>query len=472
MVFAAMIISVNYLPQTLAIDDSGEWHVGENLKVGDFFYYQLCHIEYESCTTFDLFLTVIEETEEFWIFEFGVVDKGEIFVERVLVDKVTLRVIGIYSEISSYTEAYSDSIPWLSFFANIQQPKSFDDAVWGTIGSIGGVPLQQSSVGYVSVPGGTFDSHLVSWSLGGTQNKIWISDEFPFPVKAETFAHVADGIDPPVYVFELFSTCIDCEPWPIFDYDGDGILNSDDNCAFDFNPNQKDRDADGKGNVCDTSRQNSSSSNICEGLIERTTIDGNLVVPDNETCFLDLVTVNGNVIVGKNSSLISEKTWKSVTINGDVSSQSSSDISLRSITINGDVEINKVSNLDITSSVINGNFLAQNSKDPFSHIILFNNQIKNDVKLTNNNSNLHVLVQNKILGNLFVTNNQAHSGVGIVGNEIDKSLKIIKNLSTGPSFTQFQGNIIQENSLCQSNTPEMKDLGVSNTYLGKNLGCP
>ena len=95
MVFAAMIISVNYLPQTLAIDDSGEWHVGENLKVGDFFYYQLCHIEYESCTTFDLFLTVIEETEEFWIFEFGVVDKGEIFVERVLVDKVTLRVIGI-----------------------------------------------------------------------------------------------------------------------------------------------------------------------------------------------------------------------------------------------------------------------------------------------------------------------------------------------------------------------------------------
>lgn len=36
------------------------------------------------------------------------------------------------------------------------------------------------------------------------------------------------------------------------DWDCDGICNSTDNCIFVYNPNQKDSDADGKGDVCDS----------------------------------------------------------------------------------------------------------------------------------------------------------------------------------------------------------------------------
>jgi hypothetical protein len=43
----------------------------------------------------------------------------------------------------------------------------------------------------------------------------------------------------------------DDEPAPPPDIDGDGVLNSADNCAFTANPNQEDGDADGKGDACD-----------------------------------------------------------------------------------------------------------------------------------------------------------------------------------------------------------------------------
>lgn len=40
------------------------------------------------------------------------------------------------------------------------------------------------------------------------------------------------------------------------DGDGDGVLNADDNCPFDMNPDQLDTDEDGKGDVCDIAPTN------------------------------------------------------------------------------------------------------------------------------------------------------------------------------------------------------------------------
>jgi hypothetical protein len=42
-----------------------------------------------------------------------------------------------------------------------------------------------------------------------------------------------------------------CDETAASDWDGDGVLNDDDNCRFDDNPDQADDDGDGIGNVCD-----------------------------------------------------------------------------------------------------------------------------------------------------------------------------------------------------------------------------
>ena len=37
---------------TGGVDHPGEWHVGEGLKQGDFFSYELCFVDYKECADF------------------------------------------------------------------------------------------------------------------------------------------------------------------------------------------------------------------------------------------------------------------------------------------------------------------------------------------------------------------------------------------------------------------------------------
>ena len=39
--------------QSGGVDDPGTWYVGEGLKTGDYFSYDLCHIDYKDCSELD-----------------------------------------------------------------------------------------------------------------------------------------------------------------------------------------------------------------------------------------------------------------------------------------------------------------------------------------------------------------------------------------------------------------------------------
>ena len=45
--------------------------------------------------------------------------------------------------------------------------------------------------------------YVVQWKTGGAQSKVWVVDDFPFPIKASTWVHVSEGIPPQEYRFEL-----------------------------------------------------------------------------------------------------------------------------------------------------------------------------------------------------------------------------------------------------------------------------
>ncbi len=193
--------------QQEGVDHPGEWYVGEGLREDNFFHYQLCQIDYKDCTNFDLSLTALENQTDAWNFEFHVVDGNTTVIEETLLDQITLKTTNSSVSLDPYALAYSRSLPFLSQFANILEPKAFSAGSWGKIGAIGGAQVVPTGIENVTVPAGTFESVVIEWQNGEVTSKVWVVDGFPYPVKAKTFAQVTTGIPPLNYEFELLSTC-------------------------------------------------------------------------------------------------------------------------------------------------------------------------------------------------------------------------------------------------------------------------
>jgi len=196
------------------VNIEGDWYVGEGLKAGDYFSYRLCHVDYRECSTFQLDMWIEGEitagSEQKWLAHAVVYDGNKVVTGTIELGKIAPEPTGGSPELVTYRSAFKTSIVWLSAFATAdlgqpgKGPKAFNLPSWGKIANIGGQQVKPTSVETVSVPAGTFsDSILITWYTGGYLSKVWLIDEFPFPIKAETFTHVSEGIPPPEYQFQL-----------------------------------------------------------------------------------------------------------------------------------------------------------------------------------------------------------------------------------------------------------------------------
>ena len=200
--------------QAGGVNIDGSWYVGEGLKVGDYFIFNMCHVDYLDCSDFDMAMWVQEEvrvgTEDKFRIQVLVYDGNKIVKGVMDVGQVAPEPTGGSDEIAPYRSAYKSSISWLSAFATKEigdltgkGPKDFRAASWGKIANIGGQQILPTAQETITVGAGEFDSILVTWKTGGIQSKVWIVDEFPFPIQAKTFMHVSSGIPPVEYDFEL-----------------------------------------------------------------------------------------------------------------------------------------------------------------------------------------------------------------------------------------------------------------------------
>ena len=211
---SSLISSASAAPfQSGGVDVEGSWYAGEGLKQGDFFSYSMCHVDYKECSNFELDMWVKGDkqvgTETKWLTEVVVYDGNKRIVGEMELGKIAPEPTGGSEELGLYRGAFKSSVVWLSAFATSngdsggKGPKAFKDISWGKIGNIGGEQVIPMTVETITVPAGTWETVQVGWHTGGTANKVWIVDDFPFPIKAVTYTHVSEGIPPTEYDFTL-----------------------------------------------------------------------------------------------------------------------------------------------------------------------------------------------------------------------------------------------------------------------------
>ncbi len=198
------------------VNHPGEWYPGENLKIGDYFKYKVCHAEYKDCTDFWFSMWLEKEVlggpEDKFRFKVLVEDGNKVLKGHMDVGKVAPEPIGgaMSENIISYSSVYKNSIAWLSSFATAEidqpgkGPKAFTKPSWGKIANIGGEQVSPIGMESITVPAGEYDTVVIGWKSGGITSHIWVVDEFPFPVKGSTWQQVTEGIPPPEYRFSLY----------------------------------------------------------------------------------------------------------------------------------------------------------------------------------------------------------------------------------------------------------------------------
>lgn len=227
--------------QAGGVNKPGSWFVGEGLKKGDQFSYSLCHVYYKDCTKFQIDFWVEGDqqvgSETQWHLQTVVYDGGKIYKGTINLGKIAAEPIGSSKNMVPYAAAFKSSLSWLSAYAtgDIKDstgkgPKKFSQPSWGKIGNIGGEQIVPGSEEKIAVPDGIFDTVRITWKTGGKVNNVWIVDEFPFPVKADTYAHVAEGVPPQEYRFELLEYQQNVKTNPFSNIKGNDETIKDLNC--------------------------------------------------------------------------------------------------------------------------------------------------------------------------------------------------------------------------------------------------
>ena len=226
------------------VDHGGSWYPGENLKINDYFKYELCHAEYKDCTDFWFTMwvekNVVANNEEKLRIQVLVEDGNKVIKGHMDIGKLAPEPTGGSDNISSYRSVYKSTITWLSAFATAptdlpgKGPKEFGDPSWGKIANIGGEQVSPIGLQTIHTPSGEHETVVIGWKTGGKSSHIWVVDDFPFPVKASTWVQVTEGIPPQEYKFSLYDYQENVSTNPFVNVVDTEIQKADANCPTEY----------------------------------------------------------------------------------------------------------------------------------------------------------------------------------------------------------------------------------------------
>jgi hypothetical protein len=198
-----------------AFAQTGEWYPGEGARQDMYVKYRI--EDYDTNERQPFVLTLYfqgQDQDGNWIVPAYVEAGGRVFQGTLKLSETMSPLAGgeIPPEMNEFIGGYQSSLIWLDAFTTRSAPQSLTAGSWGKIAAIGGSEVKPAGTQQISFPGAqslcgaaSCDSTLISWHKG-VDSRVWVVNEFPFPVKAETYVDVTTPPAPIQYAFELLET--------------------------------------------------------------------------------------------------------------------------------------------------------------------------------------------------------------------------------------------------------------------------
>ena len=198
-----------------AFAQTPEWYPGEGVKQGMYVKYNIQDFDTNQKQPFVMTLYFQQQDQDGnWIVPTFVEANGRVLQGTLKLSETMSPLLGgeVPQEMREFVGGYQNSLLWLDASTTKTEPLSLTAGSWGKIASIGGSEVKPSGTQQVQFAGAqnlcgapSCDATLITWRKG-VDSKVWVVNEFPFPVKAETYADVTTPPQPIQYKFELLET--------------------------------------------------------------------------------------------------------------------------------------------------------------------------------------------------------------------------------------------------------------------------
>jgi hypothetical protein len=198
-----------------AFAQTPEWYPGEGVKQGMYVKYNIQDFDTNEKQPFVMTLYFQQlDQDGNWIVPAFVEANGRVLQGTLKLSDTMSPLLGgeVPQEMREFVGGYQNSLLWLDASTTKTEPLSLTAGSWGKIASIGGSEVKPSGTQQVQFAGAqslcgapSCDATLITWRKG-VDSKVWVVNEFPFPVKAETYADVTTPPQPIQYKFELLET--------------------------------------------------------------------------------------------------------------------------------------------------------------------------------------------------------------------------------------------------------------------------
>ncbi len=197
------ILSVGVVSTVPNVFAASTWYVGQGLKQGDYYRYNLADVFYHNLAPFEMDFWVQNQTSDGYTLQMVVHDGSIVEKGTVKLGNVTPDPTYTDPNLAPYVNVYRLTLTWLDSFAVKTAPVNIVAPVWGQTGIYGEVSIGSIGMQSVTTQAGTFQASTLKFHDSGVDSYIWVDPDFAFPVKAKVYAIKTSGSPTIGYQYEL-----------------------------------------------------------------------------------------------------------------------------------------------------------------------------------------------------------------------------------------------------------------------------